>query len=215
MGAYGAALYSQIMAKRNDLKMSGIISNEELDALTHTVKNVRCNGCTNHCALTVNVFADGQRLIAGNKCEKPTLRAGAKQEALPDLYKVKNDLLRSYRGRYHHEKKIGIPLVLNMYDLLPFWVEFFHQLGYETLISPSGWGIVPPIFVMSPRFGAMRTVRNAGDALSMPSRMRKNSMFGLAPQAWQSEREVFTSEVSAQVVSPFAMFSRHLSSHFR
>ena len=64
------------------------------------------------------------------------LRAGAKQEALPDLYKVKNDLLRSYRGRYHHEKKIGIPLVLNMYDLLPFWVEFFHQLGYETLISP-------------------------------------------------------------------------------
>ena len=82
------------------------------------------------------MFADGQRLIAGNKCEKPTLRAGAKQEALPDLYKVKNDLLRSYRGRYHHEKKIGIPLVLNMYDLLPFWVEFFHQVGYETLISP-------------------------------------------------------------------------------
>ena len=23
-----------------------------------------------------------------------------------------------------------------MYDLLPFWVEFFHQLGYEALISP-------------------------------------------------------------------------------
>ena len=61
----------------------------------------------------------------------------------------------------------------------------------------------------------MRTVRNAGDALSMPSRMRKNSMFGLAPQAWLSVGEVFTSEVSAQVVSPFAMFSRHLSSHFR
>ena len=132
MGAYGAAL----IAKRHSKGTSTILNEEQVNSFTHSSTGAVCNGCTNHCALTVNVFADGQRLIAGNKCEKPTLRAGAKQEALPDLYKVKNDLLRSYRGRYHHEKKIGIPLVLNMYDLLPFWVEFFHQLGYETLISP-------------------------------------------------------------------------------
>ena len=132
MGAYGAAL----MAKRHSKGPSTILNEEQVNSFTHSSTGAVCNGCTNHCALTANVFADGQRLIAGNKCEKPTLRAGAKQEALPDLYKVKNDLLRSYRGRYHHEKKIGIPLVLNKYDLLPFWVEFFHQLGYETLISP-------------------------------------------------------------------------------
>lgn len=132
MGAYGAAL----IAKRHSKGTSTILNEEQVNSFTHSSTGAVCNGCTNHCALTVNVFTDGQRLIAGNKCEKPTLRAGAKQEALPDLYKVKNDLLRSYRGRYHHEKKIGIPLVLNMYDLLPFWVEFFHQLGYETLISP-------------------------------------------------------------------------------
>ncbi len=132
MGAYGAAL----IAKRHSKGTSTILNEEQVNSFTHSSTGAVCNGCTNHCALTVNVFADGQRLIAGNKCEKPTLRAGAKQEALPDLYKVKNDLLRSYRGRHHHEKKIGIPLVLNMYDLLPFWVEFFHQLGYETLISP-------------------------------------------------------------------------------
>ncbi len=132
MGAYGAAL----IAKRHSKGTSTILNEEQVNSFTHSSTGAVCNGCTNHCALTVNVFADGQQLIAGNKCEKPTLRAGAKQEALPDLYKVKNDLLRSYRGRHHHEKKIGIPLVLNMYDLLPFWVEFFHQLGYETLISP-------------------------------------------------------------------------------
>ena len=74
-------------------------------------------------------------MIAGNKCEKPVLRTKV-QEELPDLYKVKNTLLNAYRGKYHHDEKIGIPFVLNMYDLLPFWSEFFHVLGYEIILTP-------------------------------------------------------------------------------
>lgn len=131
MGAYGAAL----IAKRHSHGTSSLLDADQLENFTHTSKGIVCNGCTNHCSLTVNTFSDGERLIAGNKCEKPLLRTAVK-EKLPDLYQVKNDLLNSYRGKYHHEEKIGIPFVLNMYDLLPFWTEFFHTLGYEALISP-------------------------------------------------------------------------------
>ena len=131
MGAYGAAL----IARRHSKGTSNILTKEELQHFTHTSKGVVCNGCTNHCSLTVNIFSDGERLIAGNKCEKPVMNMKTKEE-LPDLYKVKNTLLQSYYGKYHHDQKVGIPMVLNMYDLLPFWVEFFHQLGYEAVISP-------------------------------------------------------------------------------
>lgn len=34
-----------------------------------------------------------------------------------------------------HDKKIGMPLVLNNYDLLPFWTNFFDVLGYEVVWS--------------------------------------------------------------------------------
>lgn len=131
MGAYGAAL----IARRHSKGASTILNEEQLASFTHTSKAAVCNGCTNRCSLTINLFADGERLIAGNKCEKPVLNKKAKEE-LPDLYRVKNEALQSYRGKYRHEKKIGIPFVLNLYDLLPFWVEFFHHLDYEVVVSP-------------------------------------------------------------------------------
>src|SRR5699024_8889160 len=96
MGAYGAAL----IARRHSRGTSRTLSAQELETFSHTSKGIVCNGCTNHCSLTVNIFSDGERLIAGNKCEKPVLRTKPKEE-LPDLYKVKNDLLNSYRGKYH------------------------------------------------------------------------------------------------------------------
>ena len=56
-----------------------------------------------------------------------------------------------------------------------------------------------------PSDGAIRTFENPGPSLSMPRTIRKNSMFGLAPQAWQSERD--GSGCSAHVVSPSAIWS--------
>ena len=54
---------------------------------------------------------------------------------LPDLYKDKMELIHQYIDKYKHEKKIGMPLVLNNYDLLPFWSAFFDALDYEVIWS--------------------------------------------------------------------------------
>lgn len=130
MGAYGAALYAQKLHRTP----SAILTKRELDEFTHTSRSVACQGCNNHCSLTINTFNDGSRLIAGNKCDKMIVSKEERRE-LPDMYKVKTEMFEEIKKKYSHEKKIGMPLVLNNYDLLPFWARFFDSLGYEIVWS--------------------------------------------------------------------------------
>lgn len=129
MGAYGAALYS----KKNAGESSSIISNDELSVFKHTATPVTCKGCTNNCKLTVNNFSNGERFVSGNKCEKG---AGKKKnsEDLPDLYNFKYNYHRSLKSN-ESGIKIGLPLALGMYDLLPFWHTVFTSLGYQVVMS--------------------------------------------------------------------------------
>ncbi|MDX8417688.1 MAG: acyl-CoA dehydratase activase [Absicoccus sp.] len=130
MGAYGAALYAQKLHRTP----SAILTAKELDTFRHTSESRACDLCTNHCALTINTFSDGSRLIAGNKCERP-LKLNKAEVELPDMYKIKMAMLQKVRTKYKHKKKIGMPLVLNNYDLMPFWSQFFDSLGYQVIWS--------------------------------------------------------------------------------
>lgn len=130
MGAYGAALLSKEKAKQP----SKILSLAEVKAFKHTSQAINCGLCTNHCNLTINSFADGTKHIAGNKCERPI--TGRKNvDKLPDLYEYKYNYLINLEGVKGPRGKIGIPLVLNMFDTLPFWHAFFTTLGYEVVLS--------------------------------------------------------------------------------
>lgn len=130
MGAFGAAVF----ALEHSQGASGIISAADLAAFTHTSKTATCNLCTNHCNLTVNTFANGNKFISGNRCERPT-KSGGKTEELPNLYQYKLQKLYAYQPVAGSRGKIGIPLVLNLYENLPFWHTFFTQLGYEVIVS--------------------------------------------------------------------------------
>lgn len=48
-------------------------------------------------------------------------------------YKVK--LLQSYKPVPGPRGKLGIPMGLNLYELLPFWHTFFTRLGFEVVTS--------------------------------------------------------------------------------
>lgn len=132
MGAYGAALYAQSLAKDK----STLIGKEKLADFTHKAANVTCNGCGNHCNLTVNTFSDGARYVAGNRCSKPV--TGEKTENKEDLYLYKQQLLSRYIDTNIDDEKIniGLPLALNNYELLPFWHSFFTELGFNVVTSP-------------------------------------------------------------------------------
>ncbi|WP_366774993.1 acyl-CoA dehydratase activase [uncultured Faecalicoccus sp.] len=126
MGAFGAALYAQKLHRTQ----SAVLTMKQLESFSHTSKSVACNGCTNHCSLTINTFSDGTRLVAGNKCDK-MIKSFDKKEELPDLYKEKMELLEKEKAKFHHDQKIAMPLVLNNYDMLPFWNRFFDSLNIE------------------------------------------------------------------------------------
>lgn len=135
MGAYGAALYGKTKAGEN--AHSSVLSEAELEAFSQKVNTVQCQGCGNHCQLTVNVFADGKRYISGNRCDKP-VTGKANNEDL-NLYAYKLKLLDGYRNApapTAPRARIGLPLCLNMYELLPFWHTLFTRLGFEVVVSP-------------------------------------------------------------------------------
>lgn len=130
MGAYGAALYSKLYSKGN----SSILSNEDLNTFSHEVKGANCGLCNNNCRLTINTFDNSRKFISGNRCERPL----AKKNTVKNLsiYDYKLELLEEYKPVKGSRGKIGIPMVLNMYELLPFWHAFFTELGFEVIVSP-------------------------------------------------------------------------------
>lgn len=134
MGAFGAALYGKNHVEKDHV--STFLSEEELKNFTQKTTTVTCQGCGNHCLLTINMFADGKRYISGNRCDKPVTGVAGSDEL--NLYAYKLNLLKSYASNEGEESRgtIGIPLVLNMYELLPFWHTFWTKLGYKVKVSP-------------------------------------------------------------------------------
>lgn len=132
MGAFGAALFCKALAE--EAHASSIITSKELAVFSHDSRTVNCKLCTNHCLLTVSTFSNGQKLLSGNKCSRPLEKKS--KNKLPNLYEFKQNYL--YQFKSHKGIKditIGIPLVLNFYDTLPFWFTFFKELGFSVEVS--------------------------------------------------------------------------------
>ncbi len=140
MGAYGVALLAQEQYNSN-LDMthrSTIFKEEELDNLNIKISHVRCQGCENHCLLTINTFENGKRFISGNRCEKGAGNQNSEKKDLPNIYKYKFERLFSYQPLSDADAKrgtIGIPRVLNMYEDYPFWFTLLTKLGFRVIIS--------------------------------------------------------------------------------
>ena len=134
MGAYGAAVY----ARRKSAGRTGGSTTLNLEALrnfSHEVKVTSCGMCNNHCRLTINIFDGKRRFIGGNRCEKPVTRRGSGENNL-DMYAFKLQTLLEYKPVPGPRGKLGVPMGLNLYELLPFWHTFFTKLGFEVVTSP-------------------------------------------------------------------------------
>jgi predicted CoA-substrate-specific enzyme activase len=128
MGAFGAALFSK------KSKSSSIISQDALKSFVHTSKPAVCGGCQNRCHLTINTFENGKKFISGNQCEKG---AGITKSGptLPNLFEFKRNYLQELPNGENKLGKIGLPLTLGMYELLPLWKTIFSELGFQVVVS--------------------------------------------------------------------------------
>lgn len=134
MGAFGAAL----LAKKHDHGgRSTMLSFDEIASLTYTTSTTRCQGCFNHCMLTINRFDGNRRYISGNRCEKG-LGANAENKQAPNVIAYKQQRMFAYPPLKDAPRGvIGIPRVLNLYENYPFWATFFYELGFQVVLSPT------------------------------------------------------------------------------
>ncbi len=130
MGAFGAAIY----ARSAKLEKSETLLGEALQKFTHTSKATVCQGCTNHCSLTVNTFSDGGKYISGNRCERMK-NGGQKNEHSLNIYEFKRNRLAAMQEYPDRKITIGLPLQLGMYDLAPLWYGIFTTLGFNVKFS--------------------------------------------------------------------------------
>ena len=132
MGAYGAALFGQSKAQNG--QTSTLISREALETFRHETRGEVCGRCGNNCQLTINTFSDGSTYISGNRCDRPI--TGKANTGGRNLYEYKRKLILGYKPVPGKRGKLGIPLCLNMWELLPFWHTFFTKLGFAVYHSP-------------------------------------------------------------------------------
>lgn len=139
MGAFGAALIARERFYEQEQRVtSSMLSFDEINNLEYKTSLTRCNGCNNHCLLTINSFNGERKYISGNRCEKG-LGKEKTDELTPNLFQYKLERLFDYEplpADMAPRGVIGIPRVLNMYENFPFWAVFFRELGYSVLLSP-------------------------------------------------------------------------------
>ncbi len=136
MGAFGAALIAR--ERYEDHPDTTMLSIQEIEDLKVETKLARCQGCTNHCLLTINHFSGNRSFITGNRCEKG-LGQEKNKEKIPNLFEYKNRRIFAYKPLSEKTAirgTVGIPRVLNMYENYPFWAVFFRTLKFRTLLSP-------------------------------------------------------------------------------
>jgi len=135
MGAFGAAL---IARERHEGKETSMLPLDKIISLEYRTSMTRCQGCSNHCVLTINQFGGGRRYISGNRCERGLGQDRAKRD-VPNLFDYKFHRIFDYvslTGDQAPRGTIGIPRVLNMFEDYPFWAVFFKKLGFRIVLSP-------------------------------------------------------------------------------
>ena len=154
MGAYGAALYGKGRARAD--QVSTVLDREALAGFRQETESRQCGLCGNNCQLTVNTFADGATFISGNRCDRPI--TGKADDGAWNLYAYKRKLILGYKPVPGRRGKIGLPLCLNFWELLPFWHTFFTKLSFTVYHSPfssrnlyvQGQGTIPSDTVCFP-----------------------------------------------------------------
>lgn len=135
MGALGCALFAKEKSK-GSFGTSNILTAEQLDEFSYTSRAVQCGGCGANCNLTVIRFNDGSRFTSGNRCEKG---AGLKlTDRLENMIEFKYNYIKELEQCKPKGKpvaKVGLPLALSYYDLMPFFTRLFTDMGFEVVFS--------------------------------------------------------------------------------
>ncbi|MGD0232170.1 MAG: acyl-CoA dehydratase activase, partial [Syntrophorhabdales bacterium] len=132
-GAIGVAILA--MKKRTWEKST--FKGFDLSKRSYAVDTFECKGCENLCEIR-KVTCEGETpLYYGSRCEKYDVVRRVKRGETRDLFKIREELLHNTYEKRAEGEVIGIPKILNMHELLPFWRSFLTELGFSVALSDS------------------------------------------------------------------------------
>jgi predicted CoA-substrate-specific enzyme activase len=134
-GAIGVAILAKEEKTWNESTFKGFDLSERKYELT----TFECKGCSNMCLIR-KVSIEGEKpLFYGSRCEKYDVIKRSRGENLPDIFAEREALLFApYEGEEDLPDDapiIGIPRILHIHELFPFWKAFFTELGYRIVLS--------------------------------------------------------------------------------
>ena len=134
-GAIGAA----ILAMKEKTWEKSTFKGFDLSKRSYAVDTFECKGCENLCEIR-RVTCEGETpLYYGSRCEKYDVVRRVKALEGKDLFKAREELLHGGRAPKHNgagdAEVIGLPNILNMHELLPFWRSFLEHLGFSVVLS--------------------------------------------------------------------------------
>ncbi|MEE8574511.1 MAG: acyl-CoA dehydratase activase [Thermodesulfobacteriota bacterium] len=134
-GAIGAAILAM---NEMDPAAETVFKGFDLSKKKYELDSFECRDCSNVCEIRKVVVEGEDPLYYGGRCEKYDVKlAEARKSDLPDLYKEREKFLYSaYRGvAPKGSPEIGVPRVLMMHEMYPFWRAFLTELGYKIVMS--------------------------------------------------------------------------------
>ncbi|MEN6616138.1 MAG: acyl-CoA dehydratase activase [Syntrophorhabdus sp.] len=130
-GAIGVAILAM---KEKTWDQSGF-KGFDLSKRPYTVDTFECKGCENLCEIRRVTVENETPLYYGSRCEKyDVVRRGAKKE-MADLFSMREEILNEIYDKKGGEYTVGIPKILHMHELLPFWKTFLGELGINVVVS--------------------------------------------------------------------------------
>ncbi|MHC4575335.1 MAG: acyl-CoA dehydratase activase [Planctomycetota bacterium] len=146
-GALGAAdIAAEYMEKRAAERGKPVISKfrgfENLVSLDYSVQSFTCEHCPNHCEIKKVQLPDAEPLYYGSRCDRYNLKKKAQRTKGLGAFEYRERVLFEYAGLAGKEQprgeanvKIGIPMALIYWQLLPMFARFFRALGLEVVVS--------------------------------------------------------------------------------
>lgn len=143
-GAIGAAILAQesmVAAKRDDGTLPATnFKGFDLRDREYTSKVFECKACPNLCEVSKVTIQGEAPMFYGARCERfeEAGRQSSRVAEMPDLFAERLDFLMAgydLEAAQRAPIKLGIPRTLTFYDLFPYWLAFFNELGVGLIVS--------------------------------------------------------------------------------
>jgi predicted nucleotide-binding protein (sugar kinase/HSP70/actin superfamily) len=145
-GALGAA--SIAAEYMNNLRQQGRQARckfrgfENLASIEYSVESFNCEHCPNECEIKKVQLPKAEPLYYGSRCDRYNLKKQARKTEGFDAFEYRREKLFEMAGLTGKEErpvkakaKIGIPMALVNWQLLPLFCRFFKLLGFEVVLS--------------------------------------------------------------------------------